>query len=378
MGHDAQFDLRIVGRDDHVFPVRRRERPAYFTTRGIAYRYVLKVRVGGTQPSGSRHGLVERSVDPPRVRIDELGQSLYVGREQLFQPPVFQYFADHRMVVGQRLQVLFVGAVLSRFGLFRLRVYLQLFEQHFAQLFGRIDVQFRRFGHFAYPGFQPGGFDGQRRARFSQYLPVHENAGELHPRQYRNQRRFDPAVQPGLLRLLQQRPEFPVKPQGHVRILGGVFRHRRRIGVGHGGLPGPFADQRFDRHRLVVQETFGQKVHPVPGFRIEQVVNDHRVVQRSPHFDAGRVHQHQQVEFDVLPDFPDASVLKNGSQGLQYGGAAFGRRRRHPPGFVRFHGERKPHEFRPEGVDARRFGIETEFFGPFEFRDQRGQFETVR
>jgi hypothetical protein len=63
--HDAQLDLRIVGRQQQVAG-RRDEGLADAPALGRADRDVLQVRIGGRQPAGGRDRLVIGGVDRAR------------------------------------------------------------------------------------------------------------------------------------------------------------------------------------------------------------------------------------------------------------------------------------------------------------------------
>ena len=70
--HDAQLDLRVVGRQQHV-ALGRDERLADAASFGRADRDVLQVRILRRQSAGGRHCLVVTGVYAARLRIDLLG-----------------------------------------------------------------------------------------------------------------------------------------------------------------------------------------------------------------------------------------------------------------------------------------------------------------
>ena len=86
---DAQLDLRIVGRNQHV-PGVRDERAADLASKLGANRDVLQVRVAAAQPAGRRHRLVETRVDATGLRVHELGERVDVGAFQLLERPPFK------------------------------------------------------------------------------------------------------------------------------------------------------------------------------------------------------------------------------------------------------------------------------------------------
>ena len=252
-------------------------------------------------------------MDPPRQRIDQLRQRIDIGRKQLAQPAIFQDHPDHRMAVGKHLQVLLVGTVLFGFGHFRFRVDLHAAEKRLAQLFGRIDVQRRIARRFTDTLLEGRQLPGQLLPKGGQRSSVDLHAGHFDVGEHRNQRLLDLRIEFGQSRLHQQRPQHTVKPQRHVGILGGIGGHRRHRHHIHRFLLGPLTDQRLDRHRIVPEERAGEMVHAVPRLGVEQVMDDHRIVEPAPHLDAGTA-QHHQVEFDVLADFRDLLVGKDRTQ----------------------------------------------------------------
>ena len=70
--HDAQLDLRIVGRQQHV-PRGRDEGLADAPALRRADRDVLQVRILRRQPAGRRHRLVIAGVHAPGTCVDLLG-----------------------------------------------------------------------------------------------------------------------------------------------------------------------------------------------------------------------------------------------------------------------------------------------------------------
>ena len=76
--HDAQLNLRIVGREERV-PVVGDERFADFPSVVVSDRDVLQVRVCRRQASSGRDSLIVGGVDFSRVRVYKFGESIDVG-----------------------------------------------------------------------------------------------------------------------------------------------------------------------------------------------------------------------------------------------------------------------------------------------------------
>ena len=72
VGHDAQLDLRVVGREEFATVVGD-EGLADFLAVLVADGDVLQVRVARAEPARGGDGLVERCMDASRPRVDELG-----------------------------------------------------------------------------------------------------------------------------------------------------------------------------------------------------------------------------------------------------------------------------------------------------------------
>ena len=78
--HDTQFYLRVVGREENAVFIRY-ECTAYFPPFVVADRYVLQVRVAGTESSGGGNRLVERGMYLSRFGIDQFGQGIDIGTQ---------------------------------------------------------------------------------------------------------------------------------------------------------------------------------------------------------------------------------------------------------------------------------------------------------
>ena len=140
MGHDAQFDLRVVGREKQL-PLFGNKSPAYFPTFVIAYGDILQVGVARTESSRCSNGLVERGVYFPGRGVDEFGQGIDIGAEQLLQPSIFEQLFHNGMFGTHFFQYFFTRAIAACLCLPRFLFYLEVIEKNFADLAGRIDVE---------------------------------------------------------------------------------------------------------------------------------------------------------------------------------------------------------------------------------------------
>ena len=102
MGEHAQLNLRIVGGDQLAAGIGDKGR-ADAQSELIANGNVLQVGIGGGEPPGARHGLVERSVQAAGFRLDEFGQRVNVSGFQLGARAVFDDLARQIVLFGERL-----------------------------------------------------------------------------------------------------------------------------------------------------------------------------------------------------------------------------------------------------------------------------------
>ena len=77
VGHDAQFDLRVVGAQQRFEALSRHERGSNLTTCGIPVRNVLQVWIDGAQSSGGCHRLFESGVDATVMTVCGVDQRLH-------------------------------------------------------------------------------------------------------------------------------------------------------------------------------------------------------------------------------------------------------------------------------------------------------------
>ncbi len=143
VGQDAQFNLRVVGRQEHPARVADEATPdllADFAADGD----VLQVGVAAGQPA--RHGpdLAEAGVDAARLGVDHLGQRVHVSTLQLAQFAVLDDGGDDAAGVGGAQPFQHVGGrriVAAGDALQPLAWQLELLEQDVAELLRRVNVE---------------------------------------------------------------------------------------------------------------------------------------------------------------------------------------------------------------------------------------------
>ena len=138
--HDAQLDLRIIGRHDQAAR-RGDESFADAAAFGGAHRDVLQIGIVRGQPAGHRHRLRIVGVHAAGARIDHLRQLVGIGGFQLGQAAIVQQrpaAADSPRPAWPALPRRWTA---RRSAVFLTTGKLQLVEQDFAQLLGRIQVE---------------------------------------------------------------------------------------------------------------------------------------------------------------------------------------------------------------------------------------------
>ena len=366
MRHDAQFDLRIVG-GEKEFAGFGNECAAYLAPLVVANGNVLQIGVARTEPSGGGNRLVERGMYLSRAGIYQLGQGIDVGAEQLAQSAIFEYFIDDGVAVPQFFEHLFGGGVLSGFGLAGFLVDFQPLEKDFAYLSGRTDVE-RHSGKPVNLLLDFVDFAGQLFRRLPQGVGVNAHAAYLHFGEDAHQRHFN-----GVKEFFETFPfqfllQFVFELQGDVGIFGGVGAHRFGGDLSHGELVFPFRAYQFvDVNGFVVEVYFGEVVHVVPLFGLQQVMGDHRVEK----FPAGAyavIAQHDVIVFDVLSDFQTCRILQGAFEYFNnlLGVLSFGRHG-YVICFVFFHGERHSDQFDVHRLDSGRFRVECKKIAPLQF-----------
>ena len=139
MRHDAQLDLRIVGRDQDRTRGRNEgfaDAPALKAT----HRDVLQIGVGAGEPSGDRHRLVITGVHATGARIHHARQFVGVGGFEFGQAAVFEQHFRQRIIEREFLQHIFIGRGRTAGGFFLHRK-TELIKQNILDLLRRIEVE---------------------------------------------------------------------------------------------------------------------------------------------------------------------------------------------------------------------------------------------
>ncbi len=254
-------------------------------------------------------------MNAPGAGIDQLGQSIDIGRQQLLHAAVFEHLAHDLVFVGEALQVLLLCRELLGARHLRLVRNAHLGEEHLAELACRVDVERRLVGQSAYPLFEPRQQLAQLDRVFGQRTGVDPHACRLHVGQSVDHGLLDAAVQVEHRGLRQLGIERMFEPQRDIGVLGGILGHTVEPYHIHSQPPRTLAYEGFDRYRRVVEVSLREVVHVMTRFGIEQIVHYHRVVLAAAHLDA-RAAQHHDVELHVLADLGHRFVLEKRAQQL--------------------------------------------------------------
>ena len=308
--HDAQLDLRVIGRHDPVAR-RRDERLADAAALGGADRDVLQVRVGRRQTPGDSDRLAIGGVHAP-VGIGTRRQLVAVRRLQLRQPPVLEQHLRQRVVLGQLFQHFLVGRRRAARRLLDDRQ-LQLPEQDLADLLRAAEVErlTRQFGRLPFEfGDAPGEFGALR----FQLRAVDQHAGALHFEQHLRDRQFDVLVDRAqLLVRLDVRPQRVMQRQRDLGILGGVLGGAIERDLVETQLVRTLAADLGERDGLAPEVAFGQRVHVVAAMRLDDVGLEQRVVRHAGELQPV-VGEHMHVVLQVLPHLAMVRALQPRTQ----------------------------------------------------------------
>ena len=192
VSQEAQFDLRIVARDDVVIAFAGHEEGAYLAALFGPDGNILQIRVGTAQASRRRDHLVEMGIDAPRFRHDERFQAIEISGNEFLQGPEVQDLVYHGMLVAQGVEDGTVRRI-ARLGLLDDRQ-LQLLEEDDAELFRRIDVEGLA-GVVVNGFFQGISLAGQFALHGHEAVRIDSEAVHFHDGQRMDERFFDGIVE---------------------------------------------------------------------------------------------------------------------------------------------------------------------------------------
>ena len=186
VGQHAQFDLRIVGRQQDPAPLPRHKGRADLPAGLGPHGDVLQVRVAGAEAPGRGHGLMERGVDAARAWMDHLRQGVHVRPLELRVLAVLDDLRRQRVRPGRapperRRRCWDRSSSRERTGSFC------SVEQDLLELLGRGDVE-RMPGQGVDLLLQRLELAGEPAAQFGQAAAVHADAVVLQLHQHLDQR----------------------------------------------------------------------------------------------------------------------------------------------------------------------------------------------
>ncbi len=186
--HDAQLDLRVVGRQQHV-PVGRDERLADLAAFRRPDRDVLQVGVRRREPAGRGDGLVVRRMHAARERRDLQRQLVRVGALQLADAAVVDDDTRQFVVFRKLDEHVFRGRWLPLRCLANDRQP-QLVEQDLLELLGRAEVE-RAAREFMGRLFELRHPVREFAALAGKHVAIDQHTGFFHVEEDRNQRLLD-------------------------------------------------------------------------------------------------------------------------------------------------------------------------------------------
>ncbi len=362
MRHDAQFDLRIVGRDDHAAG-RRDERFADTAPFGIAHRDILQVRLIGRQAPRDCHRLRVIGVHAPRTGVDHLRQLVGIGRLELGHAAVLQQDLRQRVILGQLLQHFFVGRRRAGGGLLDHRQ-AEFDEEDLADLLRRTQVE-RAAGQLVSLLLEFEHALAQFVRLHAQQVAVDQHAVALDLVQHFHRRHLDVAVDVGeALVRFDVRQHRPVQAQRDVGILGRVLGGAAQFDLVEADLVDALAAHVDKRNRRVAQVAHGHRVHVVRLVRLEYIRLQQRVVHDALQGDA-MVGEDVHVVLEVLAELGLGRIFQPGAHLFQHvfalelvRRAGIAVRQRNVGALARFDRQRNAHHLRRHRIERRRFGID--------------------
>ena len=231
-------------------------------------------------PPGLGAGLVERGVQPARARVDQAGQGVHIGVQQLVELALLQDQVNDLVPAAQPFQHVGRGGVAAGLRLFQaLGGQPQLAEQHIGKLLRRVDVE--RVAHDLLDlSFQLAQPLGQLHRHLPQERHVQLDARRLPwrpaPAPAASRRRGRASVRPRWRRApaAAPRPAAASWPRPRRRTLPAVAAGTWSMVIWL--LPVPI--ERADGGHFDVQPGPRQVLQPQPAAaRVDQELGDHRV-----------------------------------------------------------------------------------------------------
>ena len=309
VGHDAQFDLRVVRRDYHSVRAARDEGLADLLSPFRSDRDVLEVWLRRAQASGGCEGLVEGGVYLASHRRYVAGERVYIGGQEFADSSVFKYLIDYRMLVGKRAQCVFVCGVAVSDSALRLdlRVELELFEYQGADLDRGEYVEIGLSGHFPYALLDLVEFRSECRGISEELDKVDPDAFHFHSGQDFQQGFLHPVVEGVELKCENFFP-YRFAEKQHGRGFGVLFRSfgifRYRIEKRQGFFLFRSLDAVLD---IDVEICSGENVDLVTLLRIDQVMHQFDVHELSVK-GCSVVGEDVALVFQVIAIFCDGAV----------------------------------------------------------------------
>ena len=315
VGHDAQFDLAVVGAGD-LAAGRGYEGFAHAPAFGRADGDVLQVGVIAGQAAGDGHGLGVVGVHAPAGGQGQLGQFVGVGALELGQSAVLQDLGRQGKVFGQFFQHFLVRAG-GAGGRFLDHRQAQFDEKYFPDLLRTSEVEGLA-GKVLRILLQLQDALAQGVALRRQRRGVDEHAVAFDAKEGFAAGDFERVDGTQARVLGQTRPEHAVHVERHVGIFAGVVRGLGDVDLVEGDLVCALAAQVFKAGATAPQVALGQAGQAVRLVHFEHVALQHGVVLVAAHLDTV-VGEDVAVVLDVLPQLGALGVFEPGLQARQHG-----------------------------------------------------------
>ncbi|MNE36416.1 hypothetical protein D3C80_1302260 [compost metagenome] len=234
-----------------------------------------------------------------------------------------------------------------------------MIKQDVSQLFRRIHVEIHscQFFDFLFKNFC---FLGQLFGVSFQMRSVNCNSLFFHSGKYGNQRHFHLIEQFLQMFFFNLRCKKLFQLEGNIGIFTSIVADCFRLQITHISLAlSFFTDKCFNADRSIIQIVFRQEVHSLFCFRLNEVMSDHRIEQRSVELNSVTM-QNLYVVFHIVSNLFDAFVLKERFEFIYNCLSVFlVFRNSNIVCFALFERERHSDQISMQGINARRFGIKT-------------------